>query len=191
MKKIFLISTLLIISAIFISCSKTPFKAQETLESKALVYIYVKTPEGLNDSSRYPKYSIKVDGKYLDGDIGHEEYTSLYLDPSNVTISASRATVEIQNLKLDLKPANTYYLRIKSFSDDFAEFNFVELPKSIAFEEIIVTKNVTPKEEKKIQVLQTLSMPDEIEKAYELKEKGILTQKEFEKMKADILNANR
>lgn len=175
----------------FISCAKTPFKAQETLENKALVYIYVKTPEGLNDSNRYPQYSIKIDGKYIDGDISHEEYITLDLDPADIEISAIRATIEAQSLKLNLKAGSTYYLRIKSFSDDFAEFNFEELPKSIALEEIKVTKNVTPKEEEKVEAIQTLSMPDEIEKAYELKEKGILNNQEFEKLKADILNANR
>ena len=175
----------------FVSCSKSPFKPQETLENKALVYIYVKTPEGLNDSNRYPKYSIKIDGKYVDGDMGQEEYIALNLDPSEIELFAIRADIEIQSLKLDLKAGATYYLRIRSFSDDFAEFNFEELPKSIAFEEIIVTKNVTPKEEKKEQTMQTLSKTDEIQKAYELKEKGILSNEEFEKLKADILNANR
>ena len=175
----------------FISCSKTPFKVQETLENKALVYIYVKTPEGLNDSNRYPKYSIKIDGKYVDGEIDHEEYIALNLDSADIKISAIRATIEVQSLKINLKAGSTYYLRIKSFSDDFAKFNFEELPKNIAFEEILSTQNVTPKEEEKVQVIQTLSKSDEIQKAYDLKEKGILSNEEFEKLKADILNANR
>ena len=183
------------LSLVFLGCAdKAPFKTQESLVDKALVYIYVKNPEGLNDSNRYPRYSIKIDSKLLDVDIQHEEYIALYLDASKIEISAIRATIEVQSLKLNLKAGSTYYLRVKSFSDDFAEFNFEEIPENVALKEIEFTTDARVKEdneEKKVQVIQNLSKSDEIQKAYELKEKGILSDEEFLKLKAEILDANR
>lgn len=195
MNKISFIYTLLIISTIFTSCTKIPFVAKQAPADKALVYIYVAAPEGVDDSVNYPKYTIKQDAKFLETDIGDLEYIVLELDPTKTKFTAIRAEIEMQDLALELKAGNVYYLRIRSYSDEFAQFDFEPLQSIIALEEIKQAKNaisqkeLDEKESQQVQISQTKAQ--KIRDAHQLKVEGILTQKEFEKLKAEILDANR
>lgn len=188
MKNILTLLTLLIISIIITSCSKTPFKAQEPKEKEALVYIYVASPNGINVSNRNPSYKISINDKNIDEYLGEEEYIALDLKPKFTKISAIRADIEKQSLELNLKSGKSYYIRVRSFSDDFAKFDIESIKEDIALKEISITLNAKIKktQEDKTEI-QKVSKLQEIEKAHELKEKGILSDEEFNVLKKEIL----
>ncbi len=205
MKKIITIITIVAISAMFTACGKIPFEKKKPLNDAALVYVYVSPDTGINDTNRESAYQIGLDGKKIDGSIAAYEYKFYNLRPGQVTLSAYRADVEEQKIKLNLTAGNTYFLRIKSFSDDFGKFEIKRMNSNDAYSELInttlageyvksenaIAALITPEDEKAMTapapVVQATSKTDELEKAYSLKEKGILSDEEFNTLKAEIL----
>lgn len=210
MKKTFLVIALLTLSTIFTACGKIPFEKQKPMSSAALVYVYLAMDSGVNDTSRMPNYVVGFNGKNSEGSIEYGTYKYFNLKPGQITISATRSDVEKQDIKLNLDAGKTYYLRIKSFSDDFAKFEIARVSSNEAYPEL---KNTTlaDKFEKSENVIselissssdkpevvkeraveskpaQTTSKMDEIQKAYDMKEKGMLSEEEFNTLKAEIL----
>lgn len=214
MKKILILSSLLSVVVMFSACSsKSPYKEQKPLEEAALVYVYVVSQSGVAENYKDHAYKIKVNGKSVEGLVKTDEYMALDLKPGNVEVSATRADIETQSVKLDLKAGDIHYLKVKSFSDAFAKFDLIKEQSVVAKKEIAKTvdatsKNIIEKEiegvtvfaDKKAPVVETavpvqLSAPqvptsktDELEKAYKLKEKGIISEEEFKTLKSQIIS---
>ena len=216
MKKILILSSLLSVVVMFSACgSKSPYKEQKPLEEAALVYVYVVSQSGVAENYKDHAYKIKVNGKGVDGLVKTDEYMALDLKPGNVEVSATRADIETQSVKLDLKAGDIHYLKVKSFSDAFAKFDLIKEQSIVAKKEIAKTvdatsKNIIEKEiesvtvfaDKKALVVESAaqtpapvqlpvqapaSKTDELEKAYKLKEKGIISEEEFKTLKSQII----
>ncbi|MBU1657795.1 SHOCT domain-containing protein [bacterium] len=203
MKKIFITLGLIFFGILFTACAKIPFKEQAPLENAALVYIYVMPDEGINDTNRKPSYKVSINNKQTKGVILMYEYMVFNLKPSQIDISATRADIETKTIRMDLKAGETYYLRVQSFSDDFAKFELAEVASSVGKKEIRSTDlagSVDKQKEEVIEeileplsvkseesVLSSTSKTDEIQKAYKLKEQGIISEEEFNALKAEIL----
>ncbi|PLY11650.1 MAG: hypothetical protein C0628_09205 [Sulfurimonas sp.] len=215
MKKILVSSLIFAISVIFVSCAKAPFKPQQPLDNAALVYVYVSSEDGMKETYRNPAYKIGVNGKKAEGYIKDDEYIALDLKTGKINLTATRAEVEEQSIDLDLKAGEIYYLKIRSFSDDFAKFDIVKVKSNVGEKEIAKTvnpnaKNIVEKEiesasmfiskkeplqeEKEQRVVKSepapvrnLSKLDELEKAYKMKEQGVLTEEEFKALKTQII----
>ena len=210
MNKLLTIIILVAMSTLFTACGKIPFKKQEPMSSAALVYVYLGMDSGINDTSRMPNYVVGINGKNTEGSIEYGTYKYFNLKPGQVTISATRSDVEKQEIELTLDAGKTYYLRVKSFSDDFAKFEIARVNLNEAYpelkdttladkfeksenmiSELISSSSDEPEVVKERAVeaksAQTTSKMDEIQKAYEMKEKGMLSEDEFKTLKAEIL----
>ena len=215
MKKILVLSSLVAVVAIFSGCgSKSPYKEQKPIDDAALVYVYVAPQSSVSENNKDHAYKIKVNGKNVDGYVKTDEYVALDLKPGHIEVSATRADVETQSLKLDLKAGDIHYLKVKSYSDAFAKFDLIKEQTAVAKKEIVKTVDATSKNiiEKEIEgvsvfaqkkesakesapqvaapaVVQTsASKTDELEKAYKLKEKGVITDEEFKTLKSQIIS---
>jgi len=194
MKKILM--SLLLISTLFVGCAKQPFQEKKPEPKAALVYTYVVEDDGVNDTDRNPCYKVHLGEEYTNDCMNVGEYMAFDVKPGNVDFNIARANIEIQTVSFNLVAGETKYLRIQSFSDDFAKFNVVDTEPSDALNELKHTvlvgsyvkkdigpsKLIAPKEDSRV-----VSKSDELEKAYKLKEKGILSEDEFNKLKSEIL----
>ncbi len=201
MKKAYIL--LLSIVLLFISAcgNKVAFKPQEPLSNAALVYVYI-SPWSEDIEREYTSfYIIRLNNKRLDARLYKNEYIALDVKPGNTTFSATRAAIEEKSLTLKLEPGHIYYLRVTGDLED-GSFKFEHVSDTVGAKEIkttglsgsmvnspeyIVTELIENDKEQEQKDSSTLSKTQEIEKAYALKEKGIISQKEFEQLKADIL----
>ena len=203
-----LILLLTIVSLFFSACgSKIPFSVEKPLPDSALVYIYFPQHVSEDEDSHESEYNMYFNDRKVIDTIFANEYMSFNVKPGNVKISVTRKQIEEKIINLNLKSGTTYYLKIM---DNITgnEFNFIQVNKRVALSEIVDTGlagtsvsspdniiNVftdTPKEksvltEPTVQTVSKASKMDEIQKAYEMKEKGILSQDEFNSLKSEIL----
>lgn len=213
MKKI--TTLLLSLSLLFLSAcgSKIPFKQQEPLENSALVYIYLPSNVGTSDSDNSSDYNIRFNGRRVMERISSDEYMAFNVKPEQVTVSVVRKQIEERSIALDLKVGQIYYLKILDNLDG-GGFDFVRVNKRVAYPELAKTGlagssvesedniiNVFTDEAKKEAVVvapatqatqqapaaSKMSKMDEIQKAFNMKEKGILSDEEFKALKAEIL----
>ena len=210
MQKTLLIITLLAISTIFTACGKIPFEKQKVMSEAALVYVYVTMDGGIDDTDRMPKYVVGINGKDTEGSVEYGTYKYFHLKPGQVMFSTTRSDIEKQQIEINLDAGKTYFLRIKSFSDDFAKFEIAKVNSSEAYSELksntladkfeksdnIISELIfsSSDEEKTVKeksveakTTQSTSKMDEIQKAYDMKEKGLLSEDEFNTLKAEIL----
>ncbi|MFA6192247.1 MAG: DUF2846 domain-containing protein [Sulfurimonas sp.] len=196
--------------------NKTPYSAQKPVENAALVYVYADSAVGSGEGMNSAYFNVRINNKRYLQRIKSGEYMAFDLKPEAMTISATRAQIEEKVVKLDLKAGQIYYLKIKDNLDG-GRFEFEQMNEEVAVKEIaktglagsseestknIITEFVNPKEEKKedtsakLEPTRTaqpnadtngLSKSDEIEKAHNLKEKGILSEEEFKALKTEIL----
>ncbi len=201
MKKlqIFLLSIVLL----FITAcgDRVAFKPQEPLSNAALVYVYVSPYSELIEGEYTSYYVIRINNKRLDARVYKNEYIALDVKPGKTTFSATRAEIEEKSLSLDLEAGHIYYLRVTGDLED-GGFKFERVSDKVGAKEIkttglsgsmvnspeyIVTELIENDKEQEPKDSSRASKTQEIEKAYALKEKGIISQKEFEQLKADIL----
>lgn len=211
MKKIKI--ALAVVIALFISgCgSKVPFKAQEPVAEAALVYVYVSDSYGDIESASYQSYSVRINGKRVGERLKAGEYTTLDLKPNPVKLSATKDQIIEKSLDLDLKAGETYYLKIRDNLEKGA-FAFEHVSKEIGAKEITktgvagsmiddidntITELVGTGKAQESQVVEATrevkapaptSKIDELEKAYKLKEKGIINDEEFKTLKSQIIS---
>lgn len=199
MKKIISIVTVAFLSIVFTACAdRTPFKEQEVLKDTALVYVYIAKTVSTDDNFHDDPLSIKIDDKTLTPKIMQNEYIAYNLKPRSITISAIKGAVLSQEIKLDLKPSQVYYLRVKNSSNSDS-FTFEKMNQVVGLQEIAKTtvagSNFIFKDNDKIEGLvettpdnkATRTKADEIQRLYDMKEKGILSQEEFETLKAKVI----
>lgn len=203
--KILLIAALLL----FVSgcADKVPFKAQEPLENASLVYIYMPNQSEAVENYSYQDYTIRINGKRVEQKIKSGEYVAFHLKPNSVTLSVVRAQIEEQMVELNLKAGETHYLRVRGNLEN-GRFAFEKVSDETGIKEIAKTglagsvmEDVDSVindlievvgSEKEAQTLQapaqvSLSKTDELEKAYKLKEQGIITEEEFKTLKTQII----
>ena len=155
MKKIFTLS-LLISTIFFISCSRIPFEVKKPVEDAALVYVYA-IPA--NDTERITQYKILINGKDTKGFVGGFEYVTYDLKPMSLVMAATRNDVEKQELSLNLESGKSYYIKVRSYSDDFAKFTFELVNESQALEELADT-TVAGEYNKEDNVISALILPE-------------------------------
>ncbi|MCX6075791.1 MAG: DUF2846 domain-containing protein [Campylobacterales bacterium] len=213
-KNIIVVVILLLLAA---CGNKTPYSVQKPLENAALVYVYADSAVGYYGEGMTSTYfNIRINNKRYLQRIRSGEYLAFDLKPEAMSISATRAQIEEKVVKLDLKAGQIYYLKIRDNLDG-GRFEFEQMNEEVAVKEIaktglagsseestknIITEFVNSKEDKKentsakVESTTTaqpnadtngLSKSDEIEKAHNLKEKGILSEEEFKALKTEIL----
>ncbi|MFT7003906.1 MAG: hypothetical protein ACJAWW_001258 [Sulfurimonas sp.] len=202
------IITLSIILLLITACgTKVPFKAQEPVNKASLVYIYVSSEMRTDDGNSEGDFAISINNKRVLQRVKEGEYTLLNLKPEKMNISVTKSQILEQVINMDLKEGETYYLRVKEGSND--KFDFTQVSSSLALKELsktglagssvqsveyMVTELVTGTQEEKsiIKVPASTKAPitskvDEIQKAYKLKEQGVLSEEEFQALKTEIL----
>jgi len=205
MKKIIALITLLVFTTLFTACGKVPFEKQETRSDSALVYVCVELDSGINDTNRNPSYVIGVNGIKTKGDMTYGEYKFYRLKPGTLTLNAYRASIEEQSIEMTLSAGKTYYLRIRSFSDDFAKFEITRVNSRVAYKALnettlageyettqaivsdLVIEDKPETSATTTTVIHSKSKTDELLSAAKLKEQGLLTDEEFDKLKSEIL----
>jgi len=168
--------------------SRVPFKAQEPLENAALVYVYAPVYVSSDNSTTDIDYVIRINNKQVKQRIAEGEYMVFNLKPQQISISATKKQIQEYEINLYLKSGEIYYLKIRENSGD--SFDFIEVEKALATKEIaktglagstavekddIVTEFIGS--DKEDQSTKKLSKTDEIEKAYKLKEDGVIQRK--------------
>jgi len=198
--KLLLVSIVLVLIT---ACgSKKPFEVQKPLESAALVYVYVLSETESGYSNTISKYDIRINNKKVSQNVSDAEYIALDLEPKSIKLSATKGQIEEQNLHLNLKAGETYYLKIVDKIEG-TKFEFYEVSSatgekeiakttlagsSIESKEYIVDAYIKESKPERSEEKQNISKIDEIQKAYNLKEKGILTDEEFQALKSEILS---
>ena len=193
--------SLLLTSLFFTACAdKIPFTPSKSLQDSALVYIYVPNEiTATNDTDSAISYKLKIENETIKGYIRDGEYMVFHIKPSSTTFYAIKNSIVTHTVHLDLKKSSTYFLKISKLADN-GDFSFHQIQEKKALQEITdtglansvktdkktINKNIlkeTPNKRTK-----PLSKIVEIQKAYKLKEKGILTENEFNKLKKEILS---
>jgi hypothetical protein len=197
------IITLAILLLLISACgTKKPFEVQKPLKSAALVYVYVLSDTESSFSNSVSKYDIRINNKKVSQNVSEAEYMALDLQPKSIKLSATKGQIEEQNLHLNLKAGETYYLKIVDKIEG-TKFEFYEVSSatgekeiakttlagsSIESKEYVVDAYIKESKLERSEEKQNISKIDEIQKAYNLKEKGILTDEEFQSLKSEILS---
>ena len=185
----------------FTACTdKVPFTPKKSSQNSALVYIYV--PNEITASNNVDStisYKLKIGGEPIQGYISDGSYMVFRMKPSNVTFHARKNSLFKHNVTVDVKKGRTYFLKISKLEDS-DDFSFSQVKESLGEKEIVSTglANSVKIDKKMINTnilrktptptTATFSKTVEIQKAYELKEKGIVTAKEFNQLKQEILS---
>lgn len=204
MKKIKIVVMAVVLLFVTGCANKIPFKSSLPLENASLVYIYLPNYSETVEDISNQNYRVRINDKSVEGRIKSNEYMAFNLRPQTIKFSATRANIEEKIANLDLKVGGVYYLRIRDNLQD-GSFSFESVSKEIGEKEIVKTelsgsvledkkKILTElvgipevkKEETKTQT--SISTTDELEKAYGLKEKGIITDEEFKALKSKIIS---
>jgi hypothetical protein len=152
--------------------SRVPFKKQQPLENSALVYVYVPENVTADEDTDVYEYSIRINNKRHMERITEGEYMVFNLKPLTIDISATRAQIEEHKETIKLKAGHIYYFKIQKQDD--ATFTFERVEQSIASKEIaktglagssveseenIITEFISPKEDKKEDVMVKPTQP--------------------------------
>ena len=209
MKK--LVAIVLVLLAVFGSgCAKrVPFKEKKPMDNAALVYIY-SIPSDTSDSedtNEDMSYIVRIDGKKTNDRIMMNEYMEFNMKPGPITFSAVKNAALEKFIKLNLQAGHIYYMRITQADND--DFNFELVKPAIASNEIkntglvnsvavdddsIITQIIDPVMDDTTQTKTHHKAKkgydaklDEVQKAYRMKESGVITEEEYLKIKRDIL----
>jgi len=198
MKKKLLNLTLLVTLLLLTACgSRIPFIEKQISDDLALVYIYVSDDTGTEETISDSPFTIRINNKNTKTKIKMNEYLPFYMKTNKTKISIVRASIEEESLELNLNAGKIYYLRVDT-NLDFNRFSLTQIDNKIASKEIQKTglagsfaveedKIVTEVVDSIDNNSKNISKTDEIKKAYKLMIDGILTQKEYSKLKAEIL----
>jgi len=189
---------LVIFILLFNACgTKVPFTEDKASDKTALLYIYVPNETHLtSDVDRDSSYKIKINEDSLENYLSSGEYTKLFLKPTKVDIEVIKNAILSEKISLNLKAAHTYFVKIEEKNSE--EFSLLVVSKDLAINEIQKTylSGAFEDDQKSKSVIikpnaqenSSQSKIEAIKKAYQLKEEGIITAEEFQKLKEDILS---
>jgi hypothetical protein len=193
--------------------TKTPFEKRVISQSVAQVYVYAPAPTINGEDTTDLRYQVYINSKRVSGTILESEYKVFNIKPSKSIISIRRDDTEEKKINLDLKAGYIYYLKIIDDSRS-GTFEFLQIEDDLALQEIVETDlagsmkietseifvdetKVEAVESKEISVGNEMkssnsealsgSVVDEITKAYELKQNGVLSEEEFKRIKVKLL----
>lgn len=205
MKRLIHLLITLVLLALFIGCSTVGFAEKPLKENTSTIYTYVETPSSVNENMYDPCYKIDINNKSFKSCMKIEEFMEFKnLKAQEIIISATRDEIDKKTMKLDLVAGNRYFLRVQSTSQIMGQFEFTQVSKDVALKSIGSMKMANPpkkkdegmfdffaseekSEVKMKEAVDSLSKLDEIKKANEMKEQGIITDVEFKKLKSEIL----
>ena len=199
MKKLAL---LIVVALMFTSCSKVPFTEDSAEQNSSLVYVYVSNDAGSSDNTSAPRYVLRIDGKRVKTRVSGGEYLGFNLESKATTFSIIRSSVIEKEIELQLKENSRYFLRIVT-NNTGGDFTFAEVDEAKGLDEIKGTYLAGAQaededaflggilgddKEKKETSTSEQSDSDELARLFELKEKGAITQEEYETLKAKVIN---
>ncbi len=171
---------------------KQPFKEAEIIENTALVYIYRLSSHGLDDV----KYRLYADDEKINYMLAGGEYAPMHIKTGTVRIRAVANGVLEHTINLNLKAANSYFVKLTpkeggnfTITATTSAKGLSDLKKTFLSGSTLEIDPLHKKvvEEKKETAIQHPSISGEIAKLYEMKEKGIITQEEFTALKAKVI----
>lgn len=206
MSKILFIIPSFIIVMLVSACSKTPFHESSISNNSSTVYVYVQTQESVNENMYDPCYKIAINDELLKECVEIDEFIELKnLQPQFVDVTAIREDIDRKKLVLNLEASKTYFLKIQSHSQLIGQYDFENVTRDVALKSISTMSMANPPKKEDDGILNFLvqsdkapqevsnltttpaSKIDEITKANEMREKGIISDEEFNKLKAEIL----
>ena len=212
MQKIRYIITSFLILFIVTGCSSVGFSELPISNKTATVYAYVEMPQNIDERVSDSCYKIAINNELLKSCMKSEEFMAFRdLKPQTITISAIRDDIDKKSIELTLNAGETYFLKIQSYSQIMGQFDFKKVKHNLALESITNMKMANPPKREDDGMLDffvskdrsektsntvvkenvtTASKMQEIKEASEMRDKGIITQKEFDTLKTEILNAN-
>jgi len=185
----------------FIGCAdKVPFKEQSPMANSTLVYVYANKSVQNEEETTVGKYALQIDRVAIGTTLVEGEYTAINLkSKKEVQISATRSALITKDIFLHTKTDAIYFIRINTLAGGTFELETVD--KNIGLKEIkkttlsgatleeqIDSYIVEDKEPLKVKKSET-SKTQKIKEAYQLKKDGIITGLEFDKLKAEIIDA--
>lgn len=183
-------------------CTSVGFADIPASKNTATIYSYVDLPQNVDETVSDPCYKISINKDLLENCMKSEEFMVFEkLKPQTINISAIRDDIEKKTLELSLEAGKTYFLKVQSYSQLIGQFEFKEVNRETALKSIGSMKMANPPEKKDDAIFDffaseeksektefsSSSKMDEIQKASDMKEKGVITQKEFDTLKAEIL----
>ncbi len=211
MKKIVYTITTFILLVLITGCSTVPFKYTVPSSNTVTIYTYVVMPSSINENESDPCYKIEINDKFLKECMKIDEFMEFKnLKPQTITIAAIRDDIDKKKMNLTLKAGETYFLKVQTQSQIIGQFEFTHINKDEALKSITSMKMANPPETEEDGILDffasedknetatkedakesvtTSSKMDEIQKASEMKDQGIISAEEFNKLKTEILNA--
>ena len=211
MKKLYAISLILFVTLFFIGCSKPiPFKKETPLKNAALVYIFAQKQdtddENANENS---SYIIKIDDKKIKDRLAIDRYIKFNIKPGMIKFSTVRDGIFEKSVKFNAQAGKTYYLKITQYPDNYDFKNMQDKNKALSqikktglndsvYEDKkdIITKIIQPyqkeqKVKKEVKTQTNISTNNDkmskIKEAYKMKQDGLITEKEYNKLKREIL----
>ncbi len=179
--------------------TKLPFAPQKPLKDASLVYVYISNQINVDeDGASQSQYIIRINNKRTKQRIVSGEYMPYNLKAGTITLSATKNALLEHSLKLNLEVGKTYYVKIVPSSN--GDFEIVHVDNSVGLKEIaktgladtymveedeIITQLIEPK--KKEKTVTSTSKVDELRKAYQLKQDGIISEDEYKTLKREIL----
>ncbi|MBD3824866.1 MAG: SHOCT domain-containing protein [Epsilonproteobacteria bacterium] len=196
MKKLLSLLILGSVMLLGLGCAtKTPFIEAKVSNDKATLYVYRKF-NGFDMSSAYRLY---INDKLVKDSLMGDGYMPFSVDAGKVNVRVYRDIINQHTLTLDAQAGRSYFIACESSADTGA-FDMMLQSADIAGREITSTYYYTEakkseyfpsfedsKEENNTKK-ETRSDSDEIQRLFEMKEKGIITEDEFATLKAKVLS---
>jgi hypothetical protein len=118
MKKILLTSLMALIMLTFTACvTKSTPNLRGKPDNTATVFIYIPSATGTMDGMSNIYYELYIDDKHVRGRISDGEHKRLYLRPGSTKLSIVRAHMSPENIVIDLKDDEVYFLKVSNVLD--------------------------------------------------------------------------
>ncbi|MGB5966212.1 MAG: SHOCT domain-containing protein [Sulfurimonadaceae bacterium] len=183
-------------------CSRVPFEAQTLPNDKALVYVYAIDNVGDGEDSSNPRYKILINEQRVSERVEQGEYLGFELQPAETKVSVIRGSLIEHSMTINTAAGQQYFFKIVT---DHAggDFKFSQVSQQQGIKEIEKTYLAgassdegmfdgtilgNEDEEKEKTNTSEQSDADELERLHDLKEKGAITQEEYETLKAKVIN---
>ena len=176
---------------------RVPYAEHTVAPDKAMVYVY--RPKSVNGEGAL--HEIVIDGS-VRGRVDDSGYFPVPVDPGRVDITVRNSdivvgTVENKTVRLeDARAGGVYFVKVDLSREDIYSVVLVdsaeaqdEIAKTFLYDSTRTDINVRENSAAytAAPVKEAPSSLDELERLFALKEKGALTQEEYEKMKAKLI----